>query len=234
MRQTAKTVIVLGGAALALAAGGGISAWASWETSAKPGAVRTTVSRVPAVAQPKVEKSGNNNKISWSQPTAARDRPFDGFVVLRYSGSLSQTVCSVAAAKHTCTDSKATAGATVTYVVHATMGTTWSGPDSDPSEPFLVPGGPKAKAPAEAGTTTEISQTTEAAPAKAEAEAEVEAETEAETSAPAETSTEAAHIAPAKAPTTPVEKPSFTPAPTKSPTLSESATKESGTTDLTD
>jgi hypothetical protein len=226
MRQTAKTAIVLGGTALALAAGGGISAFASWETGAKAGSVRTTVSRVPAVSRPKVEKSGNTPKVSWSPPAAAADRPFDGFVVLRHSGSLSQTVCSVAAAKHACTDPKAAAGATVTYVVHATMGASWSGPDSDPSEPFLVPGGPKAKASAEAGTATEISQTADAAPAEAKAEAE--------TSAPAETSTEVARTVPTKAPTTPAEKPSSTPAPTESPTPSDSATKESGTTVLTD
>jgi hypothetical protein len=165
MRRRTKTRIVVGGTAIALATGGGISAWADWDTGAQATTMRTTVSQVPLVGKPKVEKSGNKPKVAWDPPETG---PFDGYVVVRRNGSLSRTVCTVAAPGHACADQGAPAGATVTYVVRATTGATWTGPDSEPSEPFLVPRGPKEKTLPEADAAPPIEQpapTAEQAPA---------------------------------------------------------------------
>ena len=154
MRRRYRTTILLATTTGALGLGCGLSAWASWTASAVPVVGRATVARVPTVDQPRAEMSDGHPKITWPRPAAAPDRTFDGYVVIRRNGGSATTVCAVAATTQTCHDATAPAGTTVTYVVRATAGPTWVGPDSEASTAVRVPGTPTGPAPRPSVTAT--------------------------------------------------------------------------------
>ncbi|HEY0000961.1 MAG TPA: hypothetical protein VGB74_10945 [Actinoplanes sp.] len=147
MRRRIRTTVLLATTAGALGLGAGISAWANWVASAVPAEGRATVSQVPTVGKPDAKIIDSKPTITWPSPAAAPDRPFDGYVLIRRNGTFTTTVCTVAATTRTCRDANAPAGATLTYIVRATEGPTWIGPDSEPSASVLIPGVPPAQVP---------------------------------------------------------------------------------------
>jgi len=138
MRRQVAVPVLVGGATIALAAGGGL-AWAGWTVGGSAAVVTAESARIPVMGRPVAELSGNSAKISWAEVQLSSGRPVGGYVVLRQDGADSAVACT-AAANHThCRDRAARPGSTLTYVVHATAGANWVGQDSQPSDPVGIP-----------------------------------------------------------------------------------------------
>jgi hypothetical protein len=156
MRRNISAIVCTIGAVTALGISTGVPAWASWATTSNDAAVTATAAQTPKMKPPTAEMSKATPKITWSTiPTSLVDH-----YVVRDDGRSQVVVCTVAAPASSCTDGGANPGRTLWYLVRATMGTGWVGPDSDPSETLSVP---ESTVPASAGNAV-ASSTEPAAP----------------------------------------------------------------------
>jgi hypothetical protein len=119
-----------------LAAGGTLTAWASWTTGATTAPITGSGAKLATMASPQAKLTDGTPSISWKTPTAAPS--IDGFVVTRKIGTTSAIVCTVPAATTSCLDQTAPSDTTVRYLVHATLAQ-WAGGKSDPSDPITTP-----------------------------------------------------------------------------------------------
>jgi hypothetical protein len=127
-------------AAAALAATGGAAKLTGWATESPPETVTVYAAEIPRVAQPRVFRHARP-RITWRSVEIAPDVPVQRYVVTRHLGSVTQVACNVpATARPRCTDVYAPAGYLATYTVTATYGSSWIGPDSEPSRVVAVPG----------------------------------------------------------------------------------------------
>lgn len=140
MRRHAGVAVLVVGAAIALVAGGGL-AWAGWTVGGSVGVVTVEAARIPVMARPRAELVGGSAKISWTPIELSSGRPVGGYVVLRQDGADSALACTAPANDTGCRDRAAKPGSSVTYVVHATAGLKWAGPDSPPSDQVRIPAG---------------------------------------------------------------------------------------------
>jgi len=137
MRHRYRGLIVAAGVVATVAAGGGLTAWAGWSAGSST-ATTARSGRVPTMEPPRAEISGKSPKIEWDAVRLSADVPVDRYVVIRIQGSAREEVCRTTG--KSCRDAGAPAGGTLTYIVHATMGTYWIGEDSKPSNAVVVPG----------------------------------------------------------------------------------------------
>jgi hypothetical protein len=114
----------------AIAAGSGLTAWATWAVSATP--VRGTVRAewMPAVEKLTVRPEGGKLTFSWHEARFASGTAVGGYRVLATAGGFRGTVCETTAARLSCTYVPAGPGGT-TFVVRALAGSGWAGPPSD-------------------------------------------------------------------------------------------------------
>lgn len=160
MRRRTNAAILVLGVTWLLAAGGTLTAWASWTTGATTAAVGAAGARIPTMAPPRAELSGDSPTITWTAPVTAT--PIDRFVVTRTAGSATEVVCTVPISRTTCSDKSASPGS-VRYVVHATLGPLWAGIKSDPSDTVTI--SPAEPATLAARTEPEPPEPAEAPPA---------------------------------------------------------------------
>jgi hypothetical protein len=139
MRRRAVALVLAVGVTGALAAGGGLAAWANWSVGSSVTPFTAASARIPAMSPPHAELDGDVPEIEWTGVQLAPGRPVGGYVVIRQDGADRAVACTVAASVTDCRDSAAVAGDTVTYVVHATLGANWAGKDSGPSDPVQIP-----------------------------------------------------------------------------------------------
>jgi len=138
MRRQAAIPVLVAGATIALAAGGGL-AWADWAVGGSAAIVTAETARIPVMGRPVAELSGSSARISWTEVRLSSGRPVGGYVVLRQDGADSAVACTAAANQTHCRDRGARPGSIVAYVVHATAGVNWVGRDSEPSDPVGIP-----------------------------------------------------------------------------------------------
>ncbi|WP_436526527.1 hypothetical protein [Actinoplanes sp. HUAS TT8] len=155
---------IVGGA---IAAGSGLTAWASWAVSATPVKGTVRAERMPPVEKFAVKATGGTLTFSWHAATFASGAPVGGYRVRKSSGD---AVCQALAGELSCTFTPA-AGTGGTFVVLALAGSGWVGPASAPvtyvpgketgtgklpaaAKPPVTGGGPGGSAPqATPGTT---------------------------------------------------------------------------------
>ncbi|WP_130509133.1 hypothetical protein [Krasilnikovia cinnamomea] len=130
--------LIVVGAALGVAATGGVAAFAGWSVTVQPATFTVYAARIPQPAPPRA-RVHTPPWIAW-QPLA-RGVPVDRYVVTRHLGPAAQVACEVpATARPRCTDRQAPAGYRATYTVAAAYGSHWVSVDSGPSAPVTVPG----------------------------------------------------------------------------------------------
>lgn len=139
MSRRTSVLVLVAGLTVALAAGGGIAAWASWGVGSSVTPLTAASARIPTMSPPRAELSHGVPEIEWTGVQLSGGRPVGGYVITRQDGPDRVVACAVAAAVSKCRDNAATPGGTVTYVVHATVGANWVGRDSEPSDPVRVP-----------------------------------------------------------------------------------------------
>ncbi len=137
MRPHHRSLIVIAGVVATVAAGGGLTAWAGWTAGGSSAATTARSGRVPVMEPPRAAVAGKSVKIEWDAVRLAAGVPVDQYVVIRIQGSAHDEVCRTN--RRLCQDAGATAGGTVTYVVHATKGAHWVGKDSAPSDAVVMP-----------------------------------------------------------------------------------------------
>ncbi|GAB1643014.1 hypothetical protein KRMM14A1259_34370 [Krasilnikovia sp. MM14-A1259] len=126
------------GAALGVAATGGVAAFAGWSVTVQPATFTVYAARLPQPAPPRVRVQ-ELPRIAWEPP--GRTVPVDRYVVTRHLGPAAQVACEVpATARPRCTDRQAPPGYRATYTVAAAYGSHWVGVDSGPSGPVVMPG----------------------------------------------------------------------------------------------
>ncbi|WP_412752901.1 hypothetical protein [Krasilnikovia sp. M28-CT-15] len=130
--------LIVVGAALGVAATGGVAAFAGWSVTVQPASFTVYAARLPQPAPPRARVHALP-WVTW-QPVA-RGAPADRYVVTRHLGPATQVACEVpAAARPRCVDRQAPAGYRATYTVAAASGSHWVSVDSAPSAPVTVPG----------------------------------------------------------------------------------------------
>jgi hypothetical protein len=195
---------IVGGA---IAAGSGLTAWATWAVSATPVQRMVQAGRMPTVEKLTVRLDGGKLTFSWHRARFASGDAVGGYRVLATAGAFTGTVCETTASELSCTYSPAEKNAT-TYVVRALAGSGWVGPASNavtyvpgkeigskkagvaaaPPVTGVAPGGSAPQATPEPGPASSSAAPRATAPEKAP-------ETTTETTATAETTAETAATA---------------------------------------
>ncbi|BFU42428.1 hypothetical protein [Krasilnikovia sp. MM14-A1004] len=137
-RGLVRQPLIVVGAALGVAATGGVAAFAGWSVTVQPASFTVYAARIPQPDPPRA-RAHLLPWIAWQPVT--RGAPVDRYVVTRHLGPAAQVACEVsAAARPRCTDRQAPPGYRATYTVAAAYGSHWVGVDSGPSAPVTVPG----------------------------------------------------------------------------------------------
>jgi hypothetical protein len=112
---------------------GGVAAFAYWASSGT-GAGSAATTTVNQGNKPSAEASGTKVELTWAASTLANGVNVTGYDVVRHDDESEVTVCS-AVATNSCYDQEP-AASTVRYGVVPRMGSSWTGPESDLSDPF--------------------------------------------------------------------------------------------------
>ena len=136
-RATTATFVLLAASGLAL--GGGLSAWAAMVIVSDPAVATVHAPTIPAPDAPSVKLVGGLPQISWNGVRVTAEVPVDRYVVVRHDDGRTDVACAVGGAVRRCRDQGARPGATLTYSLHAAMGSGWRGPDSSPSDEIAIP-----------------------------------------------------------------------------------------------
>ncbi|GIE83777.1 hypothetical protein [Actinoplanes regularis] len=127
-RRTAVSLMVtiVGGA---IAAGSGLTAWATWAVSATPVQGLAQTGQLPGVENLAVRANGKKLTFSWNEARFASGAAVGGYRVVATAGAFLGTACEATGGSLTCvyTPSGRPEG---TFVVRALAGSKWIGPAS--------------------------------------------------------------------------------------------------------
>ncbi len=127
-RRTAISLmaIIVGGA---IAAGSGLTAWATWAVSTTPAQNFAHAEQLPAVENLAVRANGKKLTFSWAEAKFASGAAVGGYRVVATAGAFLGTACEATAGNLTCV--YAPSGRPEgTFVVRALAGSKWIGPAS--------------------------------------------------------------------------------------------------------
>ncbi|GLW29672.1 hypothetical protein [Actinoplanes regularis] len=169
-RRTAVSLMVtiVGGA---IAAGSGLTAWATWAVSATPVQGLTQTGQLPGVENLAVRANGKKLTFSWNEARFASGAAVGGYRVVATAGAFLGTACEATGGSLTCvyTPSGRPEG---TFVVRALAGSKWIGPASAavtyaPGNENLVLGAAEPTSTATTGGSTPKAKSTPKATATA-------------------------------------------------------------------
>ncbi|AGL20855.1 hypothetical protein L083_7345 [Actinoplanes sp. N902-109] len=122
------------------AAGSGVAAYGGWNVGGWSPTFTVHAVRIPRMLPPSAQLGTDvaGPRIGWE--AIVGQAPVQRYVVTRHLGAISAVACAVEARATNCVDRHAPVGRVLTYTVAAAWGTHWSGVDSAPSVPVLVPG----------------------------------------------------------------------------------------------
>ncbi|GAA4592979.1 hypothetical protein BJY16_000814 [Actinoplanes octamycinicus] len=129
MRRRTGAALVAAVAAGAIAAGSGVTAWATWTVSAAPARATVRAERMPVVENLALTVTAGTFRFSWDEARFASGAAVGGYRVLATAGPAETAVCETSTAQLSCAYSPSgrTGG---TFVVRALAGSGWVGPAS--------------------------------------------------------------------------------------------------------
>jgi hypothetical protein len=159
---------------VAMAAGGGVLAFAGWIAHSDSATFTVQASEVAQVPRPTVTMT-LVPIVTWKRVRLTSNTPVQRYVVTRHTGTTARIVCTLSASlPPVCIDPTAPLGGPITYTVYATHGEHWVGVDSAPSLPVGTPADPLAVGPSDQPVPPSVGPSAAAVPVPSDPPADLD------------------------------------------------------------